>query len=228
MKLLISGNNIDITAAIRNYVGEKLEKAVRHFDNLTSKIDVHLSVARNPRIAQKHIAEVTIYASGKVIRARESSPDLYASIDLVADKITRQLRKYKEKHLHNKTHAQPKTAEIADATTVAANLVENRAPALPSDVVRMKYFAMPPMSVEEALTQLQLVDHDFYMFRNSESGEINVIYSRNHGGYGVIQPRNGNGHVNGNGNGNGKSHVEVTPVEAMEVLAYDGCPPAEA
>ncbi len=77
-----------------------------------------------------------------------------------------------------------------------SDLIGDRTPELPSEVVRMKYFAMPPMTLEEALEQLQLVDHDFYMFRNIKTGEINVIYERNHGGYGVIQPRNGNGHTN--------------------------------
>ena len=168
-------------------------------------MDVHLSVARNPRISTKQAAEVTIYANGSVIRAEESSESLYASIDLVADKIARQLRKYKEKRQDHKT--QPiSTNEVVAPETVAADLIGDRTAELPQEVVRTKYFSMPPMTLAEAQEQLQLVGHDFYMFHNAESGEINVIYERNHGGYGVIQPRN-----NGNGNGkNGKSaHVGV-------------------
>ncbi|HAA27176.1 MAG TPA: ribosome-associated translation inhibitor RaiA [Cyanobacteria bacterium UBA8553] len=202
MKLVIQGKNIEITDAIREYVHQKIEKAVNHFQNITTEVDVHLSVARNPRINSKQAAEVTIYANGTVIRAQEGSEDLYASIDLVADKIQRQLRKYKEKLLHKKTHDQPKTGVIVDEVPVSPDLIGDRTPELPSEVLRMKYFAMPPMSIEEALEQLQLVDHDFYMFRNVKTGEINVIYERNHGGYGVIQPRNGNGQVQSK---NGKS-----------------------
>jgi putative sigma-54 modulation protein len=190
MKLLIQGNNIDVTEAIHDYVEQKLEKAVKHFQNLTTKIDVHLSVARNARISNKHKAEVTVYANGTVIRAQENSENLYASIDLVSDKIARQLRKYKEKQLGKKTHSQIKITDPLEETPVKETLIGDRQPELPKEVVRMKYFAMPPMSIEEALEQLQLVDHDFYMFRNKETGEINVIYIRNHGGYGVIQPRN--------------------------------------
>jgi putative sigma-54 modulation protein len=149
---------------------------------------------------------VTIYANGTVIRAQEGSEDLYASIDLVADKIHRQLRKYKEKLQHRKTHDQPKTGVIVDDVPVATDLIGDRTPELPSEVLRMKYFAMPAMTIEEALEQLQLVDHDFYMFRNAKTDEINVIYERNHGGYGVIQPRNGNGHTN---HKNGKVHHNV-------------------
>ncbi len=191
MKLLVQGNNIVVTEAINSYVQEKLEKAVKHFQNITTKLDVHLSVARNPRISNSHKAEVTVHANGTVIRAQESSEDLYASIDLVADKIARQLRKYKEKHLHNRTHVQPKTSVLAADQPVAADLIGDREPQLPSEVVRTKYFAMPPMSLEDALSQLQLIDHDFYVFRNCDTDEINVIYARNHGGYGVIVPRNG-------------------------------------
>ncbi|MBD1904547.1 ribosome-associated translation inhibitor RaiA [Funiculus sociatus GB2-A5] len=196
MKLVIHGKNIEITDAIREYVNQKIEKAVNHFQNLTTEVNVHLSVARNPRINPKQAAEVTIYANGTVIRAEESSDNLYASIDLVADKIARNLRKYKEKRLDQKTQAQPKTAVVVEEVPVAPDLIGDRTPELPTEVVRTKYFAMPPMTTEEALEQLQLVDHDFYMFRNAETGEINVIYERNHGGYGVILPRNGNGHTN--------------------------------
>ena len=192
MKLLIQGNNITVTDAIHDYVEQKLDKAVKHFQNITSKVDVHLSVARNARINDKHKAEVTVYANGTVIRAQEGSESLYASIDLVADKIARQLRKYKERN-SNKNHTKAKTAELLATSDMGGDLIGDRAPELPSEVVRMKYFAMPPMSIEEAQEQLQLVDHDFYMFRNKDSGEINVVYMRNHGGYGVIQPRqNGN------------------------------------
>ena len=216
MKLVIQGKNIEITDAIREYVHQKIEKAVNHFQNLTTEVDVHLSVARNPRINSKQIAEVTIYVSGAVIRAQEGSEDLYASIDLVSDKIQRQLRKYKEKLQHKKTHDQPKTGIIVQEMPVAPDLIGDRTAELPNEVVRMKYFAMPPMTIEEALEQLQLVDHDFYMFRNAKTGEINVIYERNHGGYGVIQPRNGNGHT-ANKNGKTAQRVEST-VERSSTL----------
>ena len=196
MKLLIQGNNIDITDSINNYVQEKLQKAIRHFQTMTTKVDVHLSVARNARIIDKHKAEVTVYANGTIIRAQEGSANLYASIDLVSDKIARQLRKYKEKLNNKKPHSLVKVAEIVEERPIKGNLIGDRTPKLPPEVTRMKYFAMPPMTIDEASHQLELVDHDFYMFRNKETNEINVVYIRNHGGYGVIQPRESN--KNGN------------------------------
>ncbi|NJN76201.1 MAG: ribosome-associated translation inhibitor RaiA [Synechococcaceae cyanobacterium RL_1_2] len=188
MKLLIQGNNIAVTESIHDYVAQKLEKAVKHFQDLTTKVDVHLSVVNNAKVANKHRAEVTVFTNGKVIRAQEGSENLYASIDLVADKIARQLRKYKEKFL-DASHSKSKLVDELPGVTVDGDLIGDRAPELPAEVVRMKYFAMPAMTIDDALTQLQLVDHDFYMFCNKETKEINVIYERNHGGYGVIQPR---------------------------------------
>lgn len=201
MKLVIHGKNIEITDAIREYVHQKIEKSVSHFQNITNEVNVHLSVARNPRINPRQAAEVTIYANKNVIRAEESSESLYASIDLVADKIARQLRKYKERLQNKKTQIAEDEEGVAEITLVP-DLIGDRTPKLPEEVVRTKYFAMPPMTVAEALEHLQMVGHDFYMFSNIETGEINVIYERNHGGYGVLQPRkntNGNGQVNGNG-----------------------------
>ncbi len=207
MKLVIHGKNIEITDAIREYVHQKIEKAVSHFQNITNQVDVHLSVARNPRISTKQAAEVTIYANGSVIRAEESSESLYASIDLVADKIARQLRKYKEKRQDHQT--QPiSTNEAVAPEIVAADLIGDRTAELPEEVVRTKYFSMPPMTLAEAQEQLQLVGHDFYMFHNAESGEINVIYERNHGGYGVIQPRS-NGSSNGKNGKTAQGNVSV-------------------
>lgn len=210
MKLVIHGKNIEITDSIREYVHQKIEKAVNHFQNITNEVDVHLSVAKNPRINPKQAAEVTIYANRNVIRAEESSENLYASIDLVADKIARQLRKYKEK-LQNKKNLVPEVELGIESPEAVEDLIGDRTPELPSEVVRTKYFAMPPMTVDEALEQLQMVGHDFYMFLNSESGEINVIYERNHGGYGVIQPRSQNGNGNGHGTNGKVHHANISP-----------------
>jgi putative sigma-54 modulation protein len=201
MKLVLQSKNIEITDAIRDYVNQKIEKAVSHFENITTGVDVNLSIAKNPRIAASQVAEVTIYANGAVIRAEEASEHLYASIDLVADKISRQLRKYKERNSNKKSPADLKDlGEDLDLELLDYNLTDNRAATLPAEVVRTKYFAMSALTIEEAVAQLQLVDHDFYMYRSAETGEINVVYHRNHGGFGVIQPRHGtdeNGASNG-------------------------------
>ncbi|NMF84879.1 MAG: ribosome-associated translation inhibitor RaiA [Leptolyngbya sp. LCM1.Bin17] len=196
MKLVIHGKNIEITDAIRDYVEQKILKAVSHFKHLTNEVDVHLSVARNPRITANQSAEVTLFVDGAVVRAEESSESLYASIDLVADKISRQLRKFKEKRNSRKHDLQGKTTEVylnEEPTTDVTHVLNNHTPQLPDGVVRTKYFAMAPMTVEEALEQLVLIDHDFYMFLNATTQEINVVYERNHGGYGLIQPRKPNG-----------------------------------
>ena len=197
MELVIQGKNLEVTTAIREYVDQKITKAVSHFEQLTTEVDVHLSVARNPRINPKQTAEVTSYANGTVIRAQESSETLYASIDLVADKIARQLRKYKEKR-QDKSPNLLKTGEVVIENPVVEDLIGDRSPELPPEVIRTKYFAMPLITVDEALEQLQFIDHDFYMFRNAETEEINVIYKRSHHrGYGVIQPRHGDAESNG-------------------------------
>lgn len=204
MKLVIHGRNIEITDAIREHVEEKILKAVSHFKHLTNEVDVHLSVAKNPRIEASQSAEVTLFVDGAVVRAQESSENLYASIDLVADKISRQLRKFKEKRNTRMQGTLGKTTEayLNEApTTDVTHVLTTAEPQLPAEVVRSKYFAMAPMTVADALEQLEMVDHDFYVFLNTETNEINVAYERNHGGYGLIQPRkpNPNGQTNSNG-----------------------------
>ncbi len=186
MQFAIHGKNIEVTDAIRDYVSQKLERVFSHFDQITMGVDVYLSVARNPRIARCHSAEVTVQANGTIIRAEEETENLYASIDLVADKLHRQMRKYKER-IQKKP--KPKTALAVVGQAPMSVPDSERAPTLPKEVVRTKYFAMPPMATEDALERLALVGHDFFVFRNVETGDINVLYARNHGGYGVIVPR---------------------------------------
>ena len=194
MKLLIQGRNLEITPALRDYTQTKLERATSHFVDVIREADVHLSVARNPRVPQQ-TAEVTVFANGTVIRAQERSENLYASIDLAAGKLARQLHRWKERHSdHHHSHGHsasqtPSTDVVNDVSPVEASLLQGREAELPDPGVRRKYFAMPPMCLEEARRQLDLIDHDFYLFREKESDQLQVIYRRNQGGYGVIQAR---------------------------------------
>ena len=194
MKLLIHGRNLEITPALRDYTQTKLERATSHFADAVREADVHLSVARNPRVPQQ-TAEVTVFANGTVIRAQERSENLYASIDLAAGKLARQLRRWKERHSdHHHSHGHsashtPSTDVVNDASPVEDSLLQGREAELPNPGVRRKYFAMPPMGLDEARRQLDLIDHDFYLFREKDSDQLQVIYRRNHGGYGVIQAR---------------------------------------
>ena len=193
MKLLIHGRNLELTPALREYTQLKLEKAVHHFDDIVKEADVHLSVARNPRVPQQ-IAEVTIFANGTVIRAQERSENLYASIDLVASKLSRQLRKYKERHWNhhthnNKTPSTPWKDQSYSEKSISNSLISGKEAHLPNPGIRRKYFSMKPMDIDQARHQLDLIDHDFYFFRNEENNELQVIYKRNHGGYGIIQAK---------------------------------------
>jgi len=193
MKLVIHGRNLDVTPAIRDYTENKLGRAISNFGDMVREADVHLSVARNPRVPQQ-IAEVTMYANGTVIRAQERSENLYASIDLVANKLSRQLNRYKER-LHERHHgpvhrsARDEEAGAATLPPPGASLTDGKEAELPNRGVRRKYFDMPPMSLDEAVHQLEMVDHDFFLFRDAETGELQVVYHRNHGGFGVIQAK---------------------------------------
>ncbi len=194
MKLLIHGRNLELTPALREYTKSKLEKAIHHFDDMVKEADVHLSVAKNPRVPQQ-TAEVTVFANGTVIRAQERSQNLYASIDLVANKLCRQLKRYKERHSdHHHSHGHsasstPGKEELLEEKSINGSLLEGKEAKLPEPGIRRKYFPMPPMSIDQARHQLDLIDHDFYFFKEATSNQFKVIYRRKHGGYGVIQAK---------------------------------------
>ena len=194
MKLLIHGRNLELTPALREYTKSKLEKAIHHFGELVKEADVHLSVAKNPRVPQQ-TAEVTVFANGTVIRAQERSQNLYASIDLVANKLCRQLKRYKERHSdHHHSHGHsasstPTTEEVLEEKSIESSLLEGKEAKLPDPGIRRKYFPMQPMSIDQARHQLDLIDHDFYFFKEITSRQLQVIYRRKHGGYGVIQAK---------------------------------------
>lgn len=196
--IVVTGNNVEVTPALMDYVNKKLERTVGKLASTGAvmECDVHLSVNKNPKVKLAHTAEVTTSLKGTVIRTSEASPDMYASIDLVADRLARKLRKYKERRLdgyHGGPNMGENIANVLDMITEEEEVVEETEefvdPEAPS-VTKIKSFDLSsPISVNEAIFALDYIDHDFYVFRDSETKEINVVYKRNSGGVGLIQPQ---------------------------------------
>ena len=194
MKILIHGKNLELSGALKEYTEAKIEKATHHYKDIVKEADIHLSIEKNPRVSYQ-TAEVTIFANGTVIRAEEKTENLYSSIDLVSNKLCRKLRKYKERNnktLHNNHLKNIESFQIEsfESSYLDKTLFkEGRQASLPEPSIKNKYFEMNPISSEEARKQLDLIDHDFYVFRNKKNNELQVIYKRNHGGYGLIQSK---------------------------------------
>jgi len=194
MKILIHGKNLELTGALKEYTEAKIEKATHHYKDIVKEADIHLSIEKNPRVSFQ-TAEVTIFANGTVIRAEEKTENLYSSIDLVSNKLCRKLRKYKERNNKTTHNNQFKNKESLPIESMESGfldkalLKEGMEASLPEPSIKNKYFEMTPISSEEARKQLDLIDHDFYVFRNKKNNQLQVIYKRNHGGYGLIQSK---------------------------------------
>ncbi|KAG2240225.1 hypothetical protein Bca4012_014763 [Brassica carinata] len=203
VKLIIQGKNLQLSEAIKQHVEEKVGKAVQKHSHLVREVDVRLSVrggefGKGPRILR---CEVTLFTKKHgVVRAEEDAETVYACIDLVSTIIQRKVRKIKEKDSdhgrHMKGFNRLKVREpviepvVEDAEDVAdSSPGEGEEDDLIKEIVRTKYFEMPPLTVAEAVEQLELVAHDFYGFQNEETGEINIVYKRREGGYGLIIPK---------------------------------------
>jgi len=201
MKTQIKGRNVTVTEALQDYANEKLEHVhkllqQRKIDEVT-RVELELLVEKNPSIPEPCIAEATVFTRGPVIRARESSTDMYAAIDLVTDKLQRRVKKYHDKahgktrHGHDKIVVPVEQVEQLAPVAAAAAIGEELGVETAGDngrIVKIKQFALKPMSVDEATLQLELVGHDFFVFTNAESNRTNVVYRRNDGHYGLIEP----------------------------------------
>ena len=176
MKIKIFGKNIEVTEGIKGAVEEKLGKLDKYFSEET-KADVTLSVNRND---QK--VEVTIPVKGGIIRAEEVSEDMYASIDMVEETIERQLVKYKNKLVDKKKSYRDNFTNDyieADYEDEDEDVVK---------IVRTKSFGIKPMDAVEACIQMELLGHNFFVFLNAETDEVNVVYKRKGGTFGLIEP----------------------------------------
>lgn len=173
MRFIITGRNIEVTPGLRDAVQDKIGKLERYFTPDTEVV-VTLSVQKG-----RQTIEVTIPTKGNIIRAEESSSDMYVSIDLVEEIIERQIIKYKKKLIDKKQAALSFSQAFID---------EESEPEEEIQIVKTKRFGIKPMDAEEACIQMELLGHNFYVFLNADTDEVNVVYKRKGNTYGLIEP----------------------------------------
>lgn len=175
MQFNIRGKKLEVTEALKSYIEEKLGRLNKYFespDNIAASVLIKLS-------GKLQVVEVTINTHGLILRGEESNKDLYASIDLVTDKIERQIRKNK-----TKIRKQLSKESIKDFKFVEDDVIEEE-----QNIVKRKKVDMKPMSEEEAILQMELLDHDFFVYKTVDDGNINVVYKRKDGNYGILETK---------------------------------------
>lgn len=173
MNVQVRGRNIEVTKALKDYIEKRVGKLDRFIDNL-GDAQVTMTVEK-----ESHRIELTIPVSGMILRAEESTGDMYTSTDLVVEKIEKQIQKYKGK-------LQKRGVRVVNTQKFAATPEETEEDT--PKLVRTKRFAIKPMPVEEAVLQMNLLGHSFFVFSNAETEQVNVVYKRNDGNFGIIEP----------------------------------------
>ena len=184
MKVIIRGHGTEVTAPLRDYAEKKIGKLDEFFGNI-QKAEVTFDFRKIENRFRNHVAEVTVWAAGKIIRATDGASDMYAAIDQVFQKLERQIEKHKEKLVHEARRTSEKVKG-----KMREMFKENTTPKEPVGpvIVKVKRFAMTPITPEEAAQEMEVLGHDFFMFQNSKTGEVNTIYRRRTGNYGLIEP----------------------------------------
>lgn len=168
MDVIVRGKNFEVTEALKNHVTRKLGKMEKFFDHQVVTAHAMLTVEK-----ERQIIEVTVPMEGLLLRGEEASPDMYASVDRVVDKLERQLTKYKSRVKPRHNGEAKSNGSFHEA----------------EELVRRKTFPRKPMTIDEALLQMDLLGHDFFAFTNAETDTINVVYRRQDGRYGLLEPR---------------------------------------
>ncbi len=173
MQLIISGKNVEVSDWLREYVEKKIGKLDRYLPALTeARVELTLENTRNAN--QSQVVQVTLRTNGTILRGEERAADFTVAVDTVTDKLYKQIERYKGKRYHNRTPGDKPPLEPTP-------------PEAPR-IVRVKRFRITPMTEEEAIEQMELLGHNFFVFANREHGTINVLYRRNDGNYGLIAP----------------------------------------
>ncbi|APF23470.1 MULTISPECIES: ribosome hibernation-promoting factor, HPF/YfiA family [Clostridium] len=174
MKVTVIAKNIELTQALKEIVQKKISKLEKYFE-VEVEAKATLSVQKN-----RQIIEVTIPFNGAILRSEESTDDMYKSIDLVEDKLERQIRKQKTR-LSRKNNGSLKFAALNDSKVESNEDDEG-------SLVKVKKFGVKPMDSEEAILQMDLLGHNFFVYQDSESSKVNVVYKRKDGNYGLLEP----------------------------------------
>lgn len=192
MSITVTGRKTTVTPSLKAYVDEKIGRSLEVFEAAAMDAEVVLRVGHNPANPISHTCEVTLYAKGAVIRVSESADNMYAAIDAASDKVARQLRKYKTRVIDRRQRAAA-VREVSE--TDLADLIVPAEPQQPAEeeeeqeeILREKLIEFTPLTVDQALLQTDLLGHDFFVFTNVETGDVNVIYRRKNGGYGILKP----------------------------------------
>ena len=182
MQVTVKGRNTEVPEKLRAHAEQKLAK-VKRFDDRILAMDVEFSEERNPRVAEAHKVEVTVTTKSRLVRAQASAADPAAAVDQVVDRLERQIKKLKGQRVDRTQHA--------EGVKAMAPPVEQREPDEQSTeptFARYKRIEMKPITAEEAVEQMELLGHDFFLFSNAETQQANVVYRRRYGGYGLIEP----------------------------------------
>ncbi|RAL24546.1 ribosome hibernation-promoting factor, HPF/YfiA family [Thermoflavimicrobium daqui] len=182
MNYVIRGNNLQVTDALREFIEKKLSRLEKYFDTPT---DAHVALSVQK---ERHKVEVTIPYPGLLVRAEEVSEDMYASVDLVIQKLERQIRKYKTKvNRKFRQDGSLRSIQFENAFTTQSVAIATKDEEEDFEIVRRKQFELKPMDTEEAILQMDLLGHNFFVYINVETDQVNVIYKRKDGKYGLIE-----------------------------------------
>lgn len=179
MEIRLKGKNMEVPSAIKDYALKKIGRLEKFLNGQIHLTEVEFSGTNNPSVAASKTVEVTLHTKGALFRAKESSFNMQASIDLVVDKLEKQIKKFKDKHYASlyahKTHSEKTTSKKETST-------ESQLP-----IVKVKKLALKPMSVAEAAEQMELLGHTFFIFNNQDTDAVNVLYKRTDNNYGLIE-----------------------------------------
>jgi putative sigma-54 modulation protein len=186
MQLILKGKNVEITDWLRQYVEKKVNKLDRYLPDI-HEARVELSVQKTRSSQDRQVAQLTVRSNGAILRAEERTDDMFAAIDAVVDKMHRQIARYKGKRIDRWQGQRPYRSDV-ESPPVEEEVMEELAEAQVRRIVRVKRFAVSPMDEEEAIEQMELLGHDFFVFFNPNTGTLNVLYRRKDGNYGLLEP----------------------------------------
>jgi putative sigma-54 modulation protein len=189
VQIVLKGKNIEITDDLREYIEKRASKLDRYLPDL-SEVRVDLSVQKTRSSQDRHVAQLTVRSNGAILRAEERAEEMSEAIDAVMEKMHRQIARYKGKRV-DRWQGQGAARLEPDAAAASSDVLEEMAEEEERSIVRVKRFVVSPMSEDEAVQQMELLGHDFFVFYNANHGLINVLYRRRDGNYGLLEPEVG-------------------------------------